>query len=136
MNLRTIDTASGSQRRKTAAQKGATVTPLKKVKRYVLRLTSGPNPNGEEEEQRGQCTDVTTTRQENSGDFHCRAIKRTARVDVGGMRIAVLSPPGSLDPVVQVAAAKLIHIVFGHHPEYALGGFPADLMTAARCSES
>jgi len=63
-------------------------------------------------------------------DSEVRLFEETAAVDVAGLRITGLSQPDSLDPLLRVAPVEQFHIVFGHHPDYALGEIAADLMIA------
>jgi uncharacterized protein len=48
----------------------------------------------------------------------------------GGLRLTGLSQPDSQNPSLHVASNEPFHIVFGHHPDYALGDIEADLMVA------
>jgi hypothetical protein len=58
----------------------------------------------------------------------------SATVEIGtaadGLRLTGLSQPDSQNLSLHVASCQPFHIVFGHHPDYALGDIEADLMIA------
>jgi len=63
-------------------------------------------------------------------DSNVHLFTDTDSVEAAGVQITGLSQPDSLDPFLRMAPAERFHIVFGHHPDYALSDVPADLLLA------
>ncbi|HEY4309936.1 MAG TPA: metallophosphoesterase [Pirellulales bacterium] len=63
-------------------------------------------------------------------DSQARLFEETESIICGSLVITGLSQPDSRDPFLNVPPAEGFHIVFGHHPDYALGKVSADLMVA------
>ena len=63
-------------------------------------------------------------------DSDVRLFSETTSVEVGGLRLTGLSQRDSLDPFLRLPAGEGFHVVFGHHPDYALSEIAADLLIA------
>lgn len=57
-------------------------------------------------------------------------MERTARLDLGVLRLTGLALGDSFDPFLQIGASDRFEVLFGHAPDFALGSVRADLLVA------